>query len=91
MMGNAFRLIGMAYKGVIGVLVIIWIAWMMSAQEDHRRMMAEAKADKPVQSRGTFASERPSYSSYGYEDPYSRPMDDTVGEKTYPTSGDWGN
>ena len=90
-MNNALRLMGMAYRGVAGVLVIIWIAWMMSVQEDHRATMAQVKADKPKSSQ-TFFDDRPARSSYHYgEDPYSAPMDDTVGENTYPTSGDWGN
>ena len=89
-MNDAMRLIGMAYRGIGAVLVIVWIAFMMSAREDHRAAMAQVESDKPRPTQ-TFVEERPTYRSlYSDEDPYSRAMDDTRGESTAPTAGDWG-
>lgn len=81
------------FRAAMGLIVIGWIAWMMMVQAEYSAVQKAVKdqpSSKPTQ---TFVHEpmiRHDPQMYTV-DPYSRPMDDAVGDNPRPTANDWGN
>ena len=90
MMG--LRAANYVFRGAMGLIAIGWVAWMIMLQAEYRSVQKTIRApsSQPAQ---TFVQEpviRHDPQLYT-TDPYSRPMDDAVGDNPRPTANDWGN